>query len=40
VQNSFLTPTLKVRRAALEQHFSSHFAAWEARGQKVVWLED
>ncbi len=40
VQNNFLTPTLKVRRAALEQHFSTRFAAWEARGEKVVWLED
>lgn len=38
-ENGFLTPTLKVRRAALEQHFSARFNAWEALQRKVIWLE-
>ncbi len=38
-QNGFLTPTLKVRRTALEQRFSAEFKAWERQGSKVVWLE-
>jgi long-chain acyl-CoA synthetase len=39
-QNGFLTPTLKVRRPALEQRFSPEYKAWEQRGRKVVWLEN
>ena len=37
-QNGFLTPTLKVRRMALEQRFSADYKAWERHGNKVVWL--
>jgi long-chain acyl-CoA synthetase len=39
-QNGFLTPTLKVRRLALEQRFSAEYKAWERQGNKVVWLEN
>jgi long-chain acyl-CoA synthetase len=39
VQNQFLTPTLKVRRGALEQHFSDRFKIWERLNREVVWLE-
>jgi long-subunit acyl-CoA synthetase (AMP-forming) len=39
MQNGFLTPTLKVRRPAIEQRFSVEFKAWEQQGSKVVWLE-
>jgi long-chain acyl-CoA synthetase len=39
-QNGFLTPTLKVRRPALEQRFSSEYKAWEQQGRKVVWLKN
>ena len=39
-QNGFLTPTLKVRRPALEQRFSPEYKAWERQGRKVVWLEN
>jgi long-chain acyl-CoA synthetase len=39
-QNGFLTPTLKVRRPALEQRFSPEYKAWEQQGRKVVWLEN
>lgn len=39
VENGFLTPTLKVRRSALEQVFAGRFKEWESLGQKVIWLE-
>jgi long-chain acyl-CoA synthetase len=39
-QNGFLTPTLKVRRTAIEQRFSAEYKAWEQQGNKVVWLEN
>jgi long-chain acyl-CoA synthetase len=38
-ENGFLTPTLKVRRAKLEQHFAHRFNGWEKLQKKVVWLE-
>lgn len=38
--NGFLTPTLKVRRAAVELHYGAHFAEWEQRHQQILWLED
>jgi long-subunit acyl-CoA synthetase (AMP-forming) len=39
-QSGFLTPTLKVRRPALEQRFSAQYKTWEQQGRKVVWLEN
>lgn len=36
--NGLLTPTLKVRRSALEQKFSPSFNAWEKSQIKVIWL--
>lgn len=39
-QNGFLTPTLKVRRPALEQRFSAEFKGWEQQSCKVVRLEN
>ena len=39
VENGYLTPTLKVRRFALEQRYSSQFQQWEHRGEKIVCLE-
>ena len=38
-ENGYLTPTLKVRRFALEQHYNSQFQQWELAGRKVFWLE-
>jgi len=38
--NRFITPTLKVRRTAIESHFAPHFTEWEKLEQKVIWLED
>lgn len=37
--NGFLTPTLKVRRAMIEDRYSAAFDAWEKLGKKIVWLE-
>ncbi len=39
IDNELLTPTLKVRRATLEQRFSPRFAAWESTQSKVLWME-
>jgi long-chain acyl-CoA synthetase len=39
IDNELLTPTFKVRRAALEQRFSPRFAAWETSQTKVIWME-
>jgi long-chain acyl-CoA synthetase len=39
IDNELLTPTLKVRRATLEQRFSPRFNAWETAQQKVIWME-
>jgi long-chain acyl-CoA synthetase len=39
IDNELLTPTLKVRRAALEQRFSPRFAAWDTSQRKVIWME-
>jgi long-chain acyl-CoA synthetase len=39
VDNEFLTPTLKVRRAALEQRLSPCFADWEKSQAKVIWMD-
>jgi long-chain acyl-CoA synthetase len=39
IDNDLLTPTLKVRRSALEKCFSPRFAAWETSQSKVIWME-
>ena len=40
--NGLLTPTLKVRRTALEERFKNSFAKWEQSKSRVVWegIED
>ncbi|HSN00203.1 MAG TPA: AMP-binding protein [Rudaea sp.] len=36
-QNGMLTPTLKIRRNAIEAGYAGRAAAWAALGQPVVW---
>jgi long-chain acyl-CoA synthetase len=37
VESGFVTPTLKMKRAALEAYYARHFDAWLRVGDKVVW---
>lgn len=39
IDNTLLTPTLKVRRALIEQRFQHSFAQWEQAQQPVLWLD-
>ena len=36
--NGLITPTLKVRRSALEGRFGNQFESWENRKKTVLWL--
>jgi long-chain acyl-CoA synthetase len=38
VENGFLTPTLKIKRAAVEDAYSKHFDSWaKQKKKKIVW---
>jgi long-chain acyl-CoA synthetase len=37
VDNGFLTPTLKIKRASVETAYSPHFGAWVERREGVFW---
>ncbi len=37
VENGFLTPTLKIKRASVESAYGPHFGAWGERREGVVW---
>lgn len=39
VENGFLTPTLKIKRASVEGAYSPHFQAWGSRSGQVFWQE-
>ena len=39
VENGFLTPTLKIKRASVEGAYSPHFQAWGSRSGEVVWQD-
>jgi long-chain acyl-CoA synthetase len=36
--NRMLTPTLKVRRAALNEKYQQHLPKWEQSGERIIWL--
>ncbi len=36
-ENGFVTPTLKVKRPRIEEAYASHYAAWVAQQNPVVW---
>lgn len=38
-ENGFVTPTLKVKRAKVEEVYAPHFGHWLALGQPVVWAD-
>jgi long-chain acyl-CoA synthetase len=37
VENGFITPTLKVKRAAIESHYGAKFAGWAKARAGVIW---
>lgn len=37
IDNGMLTPTLKIRRPAIEKKYASQFEAWQAERQAVIW---
>jgi long-subunit acyl-CoA synthetase (AMP-forming) len=39
VEGGFLTPTLKVKRAAIEKRYGPALDGWYASGRKVIWEE-
>lgn len=38
-ENGLLTPTMKVRRASIEQHFAPRFKDWETNEGRVIWFD-
>jgi long-chain acyl-CoA synthetase len=39
VDNGLITPTLKVKRARIDEVYGPHFERWLGGGQKVIWAE-
>ncbi|MDB5979726.1 MAG: AMP-binding acetyl-CoA synthetase, partial [Pseudomonas sp.] len=39
VENGFLTPTLKIKRAFIESTYGARFEEWSARSGAVLWQE-
>jgi long-subunit acyl-CoA synthetase (AMP-forming) len=37
IENGFLTPTMKIRRAAIDDRYGRELEGWSRAGQKVVW---
>jgi long-chain acyl-CoA synthetase len=37
VENGFITPTLKLRRAELEAHYAKYIRQWIAQEQHLIW---
>jgi long-chain acyl-CoA synthetase len=39
VENGFLTPSLKIKRAVIGRTYESEIDAWYAAGRTVIWQE-
>ncbi len=39
VDNSMLTPTMKIRRTQIEELYTKQYDAWAASGKQVIWEE-
>ncbi len=37
IENEFLTPTMKMRRARIEERYGPLAAGWYASGEDVIW---
>jgi long-chain acyl-CoA synthetase len=37
IENGFLTPTMKLRRAILENHYADYFDSWIRQDRPIVW---
>jgi long-subunit acyl-CoA synthetase (AMP-forming) len=37
VENGFLTPTLKIKRAVIENTYGERFGEWQQRSEVVLW---
>lgn len=40
VENSFMTPTLKIKRNVVEATYLDQFEDWSVRGKQVVWQDE
>jgi long-chain acyl-CoA synthetase len=39
IENGMLTPSLKIKRAAVESRYAPYFEAWHATSDRVVWYD-
>jgi long-subunit acyl-CoA synthetase (AMP-forming) len=39
IANNLLTPTLKVRRQAIDQHYQAHYLHWHDHPEQIIWQQ-